>query len=337
MRATLLLWLLWLLLFSLVARVSSFIAHGWGGGSLGRSSATRRLLSSAQAEVQGASPSDAPPAVYVRRKHKNKYEQSSLKNTDPLVQQREAKEQENKVQEEVPLALPEDASFNEIGRVLGPHGIKGELKVELLTDFADLHLRPGNTLYLSNRIPTPSAPTPAPPRPVKVVSGRRRSGGSGSIYLLLLEAVSDRSAASSLMGHMICSLSSCRPALGDDEYIVREVVGCDVFFTTEPLRRVAVVEGVVPPSELCGHGTAAAQLMHSLLEIRFLGTRSLLLVPFVDAIVPEVDVIGRRLTVCPPEGMLDQIYSNRERTIGKARTDKLIAAERKELDQDAVS
>jgi len=39
--------------------------------------------------------------------------------------------------------------FLVVGHILAPHGIKGELKIRVMTDFPDRFL-PGNTLYIDS-------------------------------------------------------------------------------------------------------------------------------------------------------------------------------------------
>lgn len=98
-----------------------------------------------------------------------------------------------------------------IGRLLKAHGVKGALRVELLTDFPDRF---------------------APGREV-LVGGRRlrvaRSEGQDSSLLVTFEGIDDRTAAEPLVGsYVTLPLADARP-LPPDHYYHFQLVGLTVF------------------------------------------------------------------------------------------------------------
>ena len=44
---------------------------------------------------------------------------------------------------------------------------------------------------------------------------------------------------------------------------------------------------------------------HDLLVVRLAGQDRAVMLPYADALVPDVDLAAGRLTVCPPDGLLD--------------------------------
>ena len=112
-----------------------------------------------------------------------------------------------------------------VGRVLKAHGVKGALRVELLTDFPD-RFAPGREM---------------------VVGGRRlrvaRSEELQGSVLVTFEGISDRTAAEPLAGaYVTVPLAEAR-ALPADHYYHFQLVGLTVFDTRQArqLGRVAEV------------------------------------------------------------------------------------------------
>ena len=111
-----------------------------------------------------------------------------------------------------------------IGRVLRAHGVKGALRVELLTDFPD-RFAPGREM---------------------VVGGRRlrvaRSEELQGSVLVTFEGISDRTAAEPLAGaYVTVPLAEAR-ALPADHYYHFQLVGLTVFDTRQARQLGRVTE-----------------------------------------------------------------------------------------------
>ena len=226
---------------------------------------------------------------------------------------------------------PYTFGFIRIGVIAGPHGVKGEVKAQIETDFADTRFRKDSILYLKR-------PYRKTPRPIKILSGRRQKEDT---YLLLFEGISSRLHANIFKGYVIYVRAEDRPTLASDEYLVRDLVGMlcyteslvdskaitaesshifDKFLGTNVIGEVC---GVVPPEELCSPGTAA--LMHAMIELRLyrdssdskhragdIPSSELCLIPLVPDIVTVVDVENKRILIRPPEGLLELTYREKE-------------------------
>lgn len=165
-----------------------------------------------------------------------------------------------------------------VARVGRPHGIKGEVSVEVRTDDPDGRLAPGTVLRTE----------PAAAGPLTIVTGRVHSGR----LLLTFEGCTSRSGAERLRNVLlVADVDPDERPEDPDEYFDRHLVGL----------RVETLDGD-PVGEL-------AEMLHLpgqdvLVVRRNDGSESL--VPFIAQFVPEVDLEGGRIVVDPPEGLLDE-------------------------------
>jgi 16S rRNA processing protein RimM len=166
-----------------------------------------------------------------------------------------------------------------VGRVAKAHGVTGELAVEIRTDEPELRFAVDATVTAQLRDRTR--------RPL-TVSAARPHGGR---LLVRFAEVVTRDVAESLRGALLLVDAADLPPSDDpDEFYDHELEGlAAVLGDGTPVGSVReVVHG--PGGEL-------------LVLDRPDGGE--VLVPFVRAIVPEVDVPGRRVVIDPPEGLLE--------------------------------
>ncbi len=169
-----------------------------------------------------------------------------------------------------------------VGRIGRPHGIRGEVVIGVRTDEPDLRFAVGATLDATERADEPASAQ------LTVAAVRWHSGQ----LLVAFAGVTDRTAAAELTGRWLSVDSSQLPEIGDpDEFRDHELIGLSVRTCTgDPV-------GVV------------ADVLHygqDLLVVRRTdGQEGESLVPFVKAIVPEVDVQGGVVVIDPPPGLLE--------------------------------
>lgn len=167
-----------------------------------------------------------------------------------------------------------------VGRVIKPHGVTGELVVDVRTDEPQERFAIGNRLALR-----PSRGGPS--RDVEVESSRPH----GARLLVRLVGVEDRDAADDLRGNLFVVDSAELPPLDDpDEFYDHELEGLAV--------RTADGDPVGEVVEVLH--TAAGEL----LSVQTPDGREVL-VPFVSAIVTSVSREAGVVTIDPPEGLLD--------------------------------
>ena len=168
-----------------------------------------------------------------------------------------------------------------VGRIGRPHGVRGQVTVEVRTDDPDLRFAPGATLLTE----------PADRGPLTVADKRWHSG------TLLLQLAGpdggvfgDRDSVDALRNTQLLVPVDELPELEDpDSFYDHQLVG---------------LTAVLPDGCPLGEVTAVRHEGTELLVVARPGS-SELLVPFVSAIVPTVDLTGGRLVVDPPEGLLE--------------------------------
>ena len=167
-----------------------------------------------------------------------------------------------------------------VGRIRRPHGVRGELLVDVLSD-APGRLAPGSELWLV----TPDGAS----RTVTVAANRPHSRGA----LVLFDGLDDRAAVEALRGAVLEAERRTVTPAPPGSYYYFELAGC---------RCCDVRHGDLGEvSEVIEDGGGL------LLEVRA-GER-LLLVPFVEEYIAAVDVADRRIELQLPEGLLETCTS----------------------------
>lgn len=180
-----------------------------------------------------------------------------------------------------------------VGQIVRAHGIRGEVIVAVRTDEPGVRFAVGSVL-----------PTEPPERgPLTVAASRWHSGR----LIVAFEGVRDRTAAEGLRGTLlVLDSAQIPPAPDPDEFYDHELIGLGVVTTAgDPVGVVTDVlhhgqdllvirrDGAPGPSvgqiPVGPPGPAAAEA----------------LVPFVGAIVTDVDVAAGRLVIDPPPGLLN--------------------------------
>jgi 16S rRNA processing protein RimM len=172
-----------------------------------------------------------------------------------------------------------------VGRLGRPHGVRGEVSVELRTDEPARRFADGARLAVR-----PPRAGGAPAHPHLTV---RTTRWHQDRLLATFEELSDRTAAEALRGSLLVATVAAEEQPEDpEEFYDHQLVGLDV--VTADGRPVGVL------AEVLHHGA------QDLLVVRR-GGRDDALVPFVTALVPEVDLAGRRVVVADRPGLLEPL------------------------------
>ena len=185
-----------------------------------------------------------------------------------------------------------------VGRIGRPHGIRGEVMVGVRTDEPDLRFAVGSRLELERSGRADDGPAdgtqvgetgqdPAGQQ-LTVASARWHSGQ----LLVSFAGITDRTAAGELTGGWLSVDTSELPATGDpDEFRDHELIGLSVRTTS---------------GDPVGEVTDVLHYGQDLLVVRRADRHPQeCLVPFVKAIVPEVDVRAGVIVIDPPPGLLN--------------------------------
>ena len=102
------------------------------------------------------------------------------------------------------------------GRLAGPHGIRGDIRVELLVENTDLLLGEA-WLQAGDRLPVRAE-----------IASVRQHRGTPVVHL---KGVEDRTAAAALRGMSILIPEARLPELDEDEFYIDDLTGLPVFLT----------------------------------------------------------------------------------------------------------
>ena len=183
---------------------------------------------------------------------------------------------------EVKIPRP-DASTQQlrVGRLVKAHGLKGALKLELYTDDPDRRFTPGAVFTL--QVPTSS---PWHGSTLTLAELRWYNGQPVGFF----EGVSDRTAAESLVKAILWIDQDAEEEPEEDAWYDFQLVGLRVQRDGEEVGRVVRVEHF-PAQDLLVIDTGEREV----------------LVPFVSAIVPAVDIAAGVVTITPPPGLLEEL------------------------------
>jgi len=169
-----------------------------------------------------------------------------------------------------------------VGHIVRSHGVLGEVVVEVRTDEPEQRFVPGSVL-----VTDPGRSTGPIPAKLTIESVRPHQGR----LLVVFDGIYDRDLSDRLRGVVLCVDSADVPAPDDpDEYNDHQLVG---------------LAAVSPDGEALGEVVRVDHApAHDNLVLRRPDGRTAL-VPFVLAMVPEVDLAGGRVVMTPPEGLFD--------------------------------
>jgi len=164
----------------------------------------------------------------------------------------------------------------QVARIGKPHGIRGEVTVQVLTDAPGDRFVPGTQFIVE----------PASAGPLTVISARWNK----DILLLAFEEIETRNEAEGLRGAKLFIETEDIGADDDDEgWYEHELVGLDVRVGGNVVGKVSALH-TLPVQDLLVVTTAEGA------EV---------LIPFVEQIVPEVNVGEKYVLVAPPPGLFE--------------------------------
>ncbi|MEU0696568.1 ribosome maturation factor RimM [Streptomyces niveus] len=164
-----------------------------------------------------------------------------------------------------------------VARIGRAHGIKGEVTVEVRTDEPELRLGPGAVL----------ATEPASTGPLTIETGRVHSGR----LLLRFAGVSDRTGAEALRNTLLIAEVDPEDMPEDpDEYYDHQLMDLDV---------------VLADGTEVGRITEITHLPSQDLFIVERPDGTEVMIPFVEEIVTDIDLVEQKAVIDPPPGLID--------------------------------
>ncbi len=201
----------------------------------------------------------------------------------------------------------------EIGTIVAPQGLDGVVRVYPNSDFPERFEEPGQRWMLR--------PGETIPQPIELVKGQYVPGKR--LCIVELAGVNDRNQAEALRGCRLFVPESDRPVLGEDEYHVLDLIGLEVFnqLTGE---NIGTVVDIIPAGndllevQLHQMPTPSPAVQPEDLTPEAVDPRAkkrksqpktpkpkTILIPFVKAIAPVVEIEQGRIEITPPPGLLE--------------------------------
>lgn len=166
-----------------------------------------------------------------------------------------------------------------VGRLAKAHGLKGALKLELYTDEPDRRFVPGASFSLQ-------VPSTSPWKGKKLVLRELR--WFNEVPVGFFEDVTDRNTAETLVKAILWVDQDDAEELDPDTWYDHQLVDLNVLLDGVVVGQVTRVNHM-PSQDLLEVDTPKGTVM----------------VPFVKAIVPEVNIDAGTITVTPPGGLFD--------------------------------
>lgn len=173
------------------------------------------------------------------------------------------------------------SAWLEIGKIVAPQGLKGEVRVYPNSDFPERFETPGRRWLLCPRVAEPQA--------VELLRGYYLHGKG--LYIIELAGVTNRTQAEALKDCLLVVPDSDRPTLEAGEFHIVDLIGLEVFDQQTQTLIGSVINVFTAGNDL--------------LEVqRNQPSQATVLIPLVKEIVPVVDLPNRRLEITPPSGLL---------------------------------
>ena len=169
-----------------------------------------------------------------------------------------------------------------VGLITSCHGINGQVKVKSLSDFEERFLKPGiRWLQKENE----------PPTKIKLTSGYKQPGKE--TFIIKFEGITTRNNAEQLKNYKILVETNKLPKLKKEEFHLLELINLQVkILENDELKIIGKVINLENDK-------------NNLLIIELLKNHKKVLIPFVEEIVPIVDIKNNFIVINPPKGLLE--------------------------------
>lgn len=198
----------------------------------------------------------------------------------------------------------------EIGTIVSPQGLKGELRVYPNSNFPERFLEPG-IRWLQH-------PQTEEIESIELLGGRFIPGKN--LYVISIEGVKSRDQAEELRNYKILVDKSDRPILEEDEYHVCDLINLEVYHHQTGENIGVVIDIFTAGNDLLEvklhqQPVVETKLVRDLSQISRKSKRkknkkpknkpATIFIPFVKEIVTVVDIPNSKIEIIPPEGLLE--------------------------------
>ncbi|KAF2282808.1 hypothetical protein GH714_043099 [Hevea brasiliensis] len=204
------------------------------------------------------------------------------------------------------------AGFVEVGYISSVHGLQGEICVKPSTDFPELRFSKPGRRWLRKSVSGKDMI-----EEVELVEGRGHPGRKR--WILRFGGIDTVEQARQLVGSTLLVREEDRPELEEGEFYTRDLVGMRVI-----LKETGDCVGTVVNVFDSGASDLLQVMLYPSVDVlegaersmqaKTVLSGSLVWVPFVEAIVPDVDMTRREMWITPPKGLLELNIRSDERS-----------------------
>ena len=169
-----------------------------------------------------------------------------------------------------------------VGLITSCHGVNGQVKVKSLSDFEERFLNPGiRWLQKENE----------PPSRIELNSGFKQPGKE--TFIIKFQGINTRDHAEQLKKYKILVKTNKLPKLEKGEFHLLELINLQVkTLENDELKLIGKVVDLENEN-------------NNLLVIELFKNQKKVLIPFVETIVPIIDLKNNFLVINPPQGLLE--------------------------------
>ena len=169
-----------------------------------------------------------------------------------------------------------------VGLITSCHGINGQVKVKSLSDFEERFLKPG-TRWLQKENESPLK--------IELNSGYKQPGKE--TFVIKFHGIDTRNHAEQVRKYKILVKTNKLPVLKKEEFHLMELINLQVK-TSEKDKLKTIGKVINLENE-----------KNNLLVIELLKNKKKVLIPFVEEIVPVIDIKNNFIIINPPKGLLE--------------------------------
>lgn len=168
--------------------------------------------------------------------------------------------------------------FYDVAHILTTHGLKGEVKVDVITDFPEQRFAKGQKLYLRDQLE----------QVLTITSGRPFK----QFWLIQFAEITSLEAAEKLKGKTLVISEADQHELPQGVYYYRDIMGCQIVdnLTGSDL---GIITGIESPG---------ANDVWEITE----NSGNEYLIPYIDKVVKKVDIGSKKVYVELLEGLRDE-------------------------------
>ncbi|BAQ64380.1 ribosome maturation factor RimM [Geminocystis sp. NIES-3709] len=198
----------------------------------------------------------------------------------------------------------------EIGTIVSPQGLQGELKVKTDSDFPERFEKSGHRWLQIQPHQSPQS--------IELVRGKQIPGKN--MFVIKLAGIDDRNQAESLRGCKLFVEKNDRPSLDKGEYHIVDLINLQVF-NQQTGENIGTVTDVFSAGNdilevtLHNQPEPTPDIIPDLDKVSRVSKKRKLkvkkskpvtvLIPFVEDIVPVINLEQQRLEINPPKGLLN--------------------------------